>query len=77
MKLFAALIALKDILLTVLKIIKYVGAENAKRKLIEAKDKAIEEKDQRYIEESLGAESGKPSDREYTGMYTRERKDRR
>lgn len=77
MKLISALIALKEILQTILNLIRYIGVENAKNKLIEAKDKAIEERDQRYIEKSLGAKAGKPSVRDHDGMYTRKRKDRR
>lgn len=61
----------------IMSIIKHVGLENTKKELIKAKDKAIEERDQRHIEESLGADAGKPSSRDYHGMHTRERKERR
>lgn len=77
MKIISALIALRDILLLLRQFAREVGLEKTKEKLLEAKDKAIEERDQRYIEESLGAKPGKPSTRDHAGMYTRKAKDRK
>lgn len=57
------------------KVIERLGLEKKKKDLKDAKDEAIESRDQRPIEESLGG-GGKPTRRKYSGMHTRPRKKR-
>lgn len=42
--------------------------------LKDAKEEALETKDQRKFEEKIGGSSGPASDEKYPGMFTRERK---
>jgi len=58
-----------------IKFLKHVRLEKNKADLKDAKDEAIESKDQRPLEEALGG-GGKPSSRKYDGMYTRPKKKR-
>lgn len=57
------------------KLIKRLQTERRKSELIEGKDEAIASRDQKFLEDKLGV-SGKPTEHEYPGMLTRERKDR-
>ena len=74
-KLFAALIALRDIIYAVMAFITRVKKERRKKELKDAKDESLEERDQRKLEEELGG-GGKPTKRKYFGMFTRDRKKR-
>lgn len=74
-KIIAALIAVRDIIYACMAFVTRVKKEKRKSEVKKAKDEALEERDQRKLEEALGG-GGKPSKRKYSGMLTRQRKKR-
>lgn len=74
-KIFAALIAIRDIIYACMAFVTRVEKERRKKDLKKAKDESLEERDQRKLEEAMGG-GGKPSKRKYFGMFTRDRKKR-
>jgi len=74
-KIIAVIVAVRDIIYAVMAFVTRVKKEKKKSEIKEAKDDALEEQDQRKLEEALGG-GGKPTKHKYSGMFTRKRKDR-
>lgn len=74
-KLLAAIIALYEILKLVSSVTKktYVGIYNEKVK--EATDKVEKTRDQKELEEITFKDSGKPTKKQYKGMYIKKKSD--
>lgn len=74
-KIFAALIAIRDIIYAIMAFTERVVKERRKKELKEAKDESLEERNQRKLEEAMGG-GGKPTKHKYFGLFTRDSKKR-